>query len=187
MRQARVQPERGHAAAVGGDAPGRIQRVQLAQQLDGARVRRRRRRVEPRQLVRSGGAPRRQLQRERREVRLEHLRRRPRRQQAVLRLAPEAVAHAGRRSPGTPPPLVGGVAGRARRHEPAHAGARREQRRAAETAVDHHRHAVHRQARLGDRRRQHDFAPPRRRGFDRPPLLRLRQRAVQRRQHDVGG
>jgi hypothetical protein len=61
-----------------------------------------------------------------------------------------------------------------------HPGPRIEARHARQPAVHHHAHALDGEARLGDARRQHDLATPRRRRIERGVLIALRQVAEQR-------
>ncbi|MNJ54965.1 hypothetical protein D3C77_504330 [compost metagenome] len=124
MREARVKPKLRHLPAMLGNPFFAIEGPKLLKQLHGLLVRCGWRRIKPRQLVRRARSPSRQLHCQRRQIRLEHFRRRALLQQPILRFAPEPVANAGRRTPGTPPPLVSGVTGRAHRNETAHAGTR---------------------------------------------------------------
>ena len=118
-------------------------------------------------IIDAGG---RELERERREIRLENLGRSCARRVVLLVLGPEAITDARRDATRAAAPLIRRRLRHAHGLEARHAGARRESWDARQPAVDHHAHALDRQARLGDRRREHDlaFARARSEGSRRP-------------------
>ena len=156
-----------------------------SEQVARAGQRRGRRRVEPAQLL-GGRAPRGEIERERHQVRDRDLRRRVRGEAAVRALAPQPIADAGRRAARAARALLGRGARDALRLEPAHAGDGIEDAAPLEPRVDDDAHAVDRQARLGDVRREHDLAAARARRRERRVLLAGRELAVERQQVDVG-
>jgi hypothetical protein len=76
----------------------------------------------------------------------------------MLRLGPQAIAHAGLQAPGTAGALGGAGAGDALGVEAGHAAAGVEARHPGQAGVDHHAHAVDGQAGLGDVGGQHHLA-----------------------------
>jgi hypothetical protein len=95
----------------------------------------------------------------------------------VLHLRPQPVRHPGTEPPGTSCPLVGRRLRDTDRRQPGHAGAGVEAGRPGQPGVDHDRHPLHGQTRLGDVGGQHHLAPCRR--GDRPVLFVERQAAVE--------
>ena len=112
--------------------------------------------------------------------------RRVRREAAVRALAPQPIADAGRRAARAARALLGRGARDALRLEPAHAGDGIEHAAPLEPGVDDDAHAVDRQARLRDVRREHDLAAARARRRERRVLLAGRELAVERQHVDVG-
>ena len=105
---------------------------------------------------------------------------------AVGALAPQPIADAGRRAAGAARALLGRRARDALRLEPAHAADGIEHAAPLEPRIDDDAHAVDREARLGDVRREHDLAPARACRRERRVLLARRELAVQRQHVDVG-
>src|SRR5690606_15993165 len=95
-------------------------------------------------------APARELERERREIRGQDLGRRDRREAALRRVAPCAIADAGRGASGAALALLGGRARHALRLEAAHTGRRIEDAYADQPGVDDDADVLDRQARLRD-------------------------------------
>ncbi len=143
------------------------------------------RRVEPAQLPRIRHAPQPAIERQRRQIGLEDLGRVETREPRSRGFLPQPVSGAR--------PLAGGAA-RALRHrrlaralgdEPRHPSRTIVAWTPREPRIDHDRYAVERQAGLGDRRRQHDLAPPRSIGRDRGALRGGVEAAVQAMQDDA--
>ncbi len=179
-RQPGVQPEVGHPPAAVGRAAVGVQRPQRAQHRPPDLQRTGGRRVPPVQRAAVGCAPAGQLQRQPGQVRGLDLRLRVARQRAVLVLRPAPVHPAGRLASGATGPLVG------HRHRHPHGRQPRQPapvvhpRHAREPRVHHRAHTGHGEARLRDRRRQHD-PPPRARPQRR--VLRARGQPPVQRQH----
>ena len=110
-----------------------------------------------------------------------------RRQRAGRRFLPKAIANARLDAPRPAPPLIDIGARRADGLQPRQPEIGLEHRHARKPAVDHDAHAVDGQRSLGDRGGEHDLAPARRRFGDGAVLLGAIQRAVKRREIDVGG
>ena len=182
VRQARVQRQARHLAPVRADAPLPIERPQACEQVARARQLRRRRRVEPAQRRRVPRAPAGELQRERRQIRIEDLRRRVGGERGVRTLAPGAVAHPGLRAAGAPLALLGGRARDALGLQAPHAGGRIEARAPRQARVDHDGHALDGEAGLGDVGREHDLAHAGGGGCERG-ALRLGPQVPEERQH----
>ena len=135
----------------------------------------------------SGGrAPGREIERERHQVGDGDLGRGVRRQAAVGALAPQPITDPGRRAPRAARALLGRGARDALRLEPAHAADGIEDAAPLEAGVDDDAHAVDRDARLGDVRREHDLAAAGARRCERGILLAGLELAVERQQVDVG-
>ena len=100
-----------------------------------------------------------------------------------LRRVPQPVADAGLGAPGAAAPLIGGGARDPHGLEPGQADVGLVARHPRQPAVDHHPHALDGERGFGDRGRQHDLAPARRRRRDGAVLRRRVERAVKR--HDV--
>ena len=105
---------------------------------------------------------------------------------AGRRLLPQPVADARLDAAGAAAPLVGVGARDAHRFEPRQADVGLVAGHAHEAAVDDDAHAFDGQRGLGDRGRQHDLPPPRRRRLDGAILGAGIKRAVERRDIDVG-
>ncbi|SHE13045.1 Uncharacterised protein [Chlamydia abortus] len=177
MREPRVEPKLGHSLPVRGDGPVFAQRSKLADQLPRLSQSPGGRGVQPAQLLRVG-APHGELERQRSEVRLEHLRQALRCQPPVVLFRPQTVAHSRPLTARTPPALVGGRPRHRYGLEPRHSRARREPGNAHQPAVHDNAHSLDRQTGLGNGRRQHDLALSRRTRGDRPVLLLRRQPSV---------
>ncbi len=178
VREPRMRAHSRKRAAVSRDAIVGVDRLQAPQQIARLREMRGRRRVEPAQGARIGGAPDAELERERREVRVQDLGFGPRVQRELRALRPEAVANARRQAAGAAAALIRRGLRYFRGDEPAHPGCRIEFSIAAQARVDDDPHALDREAGLGDRGREHDFAhdPASARRAPRP----ARPRAVRR-------
>jgi len=101
-------------------------RTQLTEQLQRLRVRRSRRLIEPAERRGIGDPGGSELQRDRREIRLEDLGRRMRHEVMLLVLRPEPIADARRDATSATAPLIRGRLGYTHRLQPRHARARRE-------------------------------------------------------------
>ncbi len=168
------------------DAAGRVERAERRQQRPRLREGGARRRVEEFQLRGIGDAPDargRARSPKDRPTRISGWR--ERRQAAGRRLLPETIADAGFDAPGAAAPLVGVGAADAHRLEPRQPDVGLVARHAHKTAVDDDAHALDGQRGLGDRGREHDLAPPRRRGRDGQVLRARVHRAEQRRDVDI--
>ena len=130
-------------------------------------------------------APRGEFERERGEVRREDLGRRVRGDVGLHGRRPEPVADARPEPPRPTAPLIGRGVRDADRFQPRHPAVRIEARRPREPAVDDDTDALDRQARLGDRRGEDDFARARRARHDRTVLRVLRQVSVERGEGDA--
>ena len=97
-----------------------------------------------------------------------------------LRLVPQPVADAGLGAPGAAAALVGGGARDAHGFEPRQAHVGLVARHPRQPAIDHDAHALDGQRGLGDRGRQHDLAPARRRRRNGAVLHLGIERAVER-------
>src|SRR5262249_11232757 len=95
-------------------------------------------------------------------------------------LRPQSVTHAGSEPACTPAALIGGGTRDAYGLEPRHPAARREARLARHSGVNDDAHSLDREARFGDRSREHDFPRPRRRWADGEILRLTRKGTVQR-------
>lgn len=142
-----------------GDAAGLIQSAQHEQQPPRLAKAPLRRRIEKGETLRRR-APRREIEREAGQVRLQDLRRVLRRRAALLRLRPEAIAPARRRAPRPAAALLGGGLGDARRDQTAQPRARVEPRPPRAPAIDDQTHALDGEGGLGERGGEHDLASP---------------------------
>src|SRR6185437_8900357 len=95
-------------------------------------------------------------------------------------LAPGAIRHPRTETSRPTLALIGGGAGNALRLQAAHTRGRIKHGAPDETGVDHHTHALDRQAGLGDVRRKNDLAYARWSGRQRNVLLLARQLAKKR-------
>ncbi len=184
--QARGQRHVGQGPAMGGQAALPVQGLQAIEQDPGLGEGGGRRLVEEGQAAGVPRAPPGQVQGQARQVGLQDLGPGEGRQGPGLRLVPQAVADARLGAAGPAPALVGGGAADAHGLQPGQAAGRVEARHAGQAAVDHHPHALDGQAGLGDRGGQHHLAPPRRGGGHGTVLFGRLQRAVQRRDIDLG-
>ncbi len=182
-REPRRQRQVSQPSAVRGDAAGAVDRAELGEQRLGLCQRRCRRRVEEGERGGIGDAPMGEVEHEAGQIGGDDLRPVGGIERSGLRLVPQAVADAGLRAPGTPAPLVGGSARHPHRVEPGQAHVGLVARDARQPGIDHHPHAFDGEGRLGDRGREHDLAPARKRRRDRPVLHVGLQRAIER--HDV--
>ena len=174
----------GHARALRREATVRGKRAKNPQQPRRLLPAGRRRRSEPRQVPATQRPPRRARQHERRQVRVQHLRRHPRRTRQVRAFGPQPIAHARADSSCASPALLGAVPGKWQRDEARHPRRRREPRNAHEPRVDDASDAFDRHGGLGDGSRQYHLAPAAR--CEDAVLLFLRQGAVQRQDFAAG-
>ena len=131
-----------------------------------------------------GDAPGGEVERQAREVGGKDFRRRVGQEAAVRRLLPQAIADARLDASGAPAPLVGVGARDAHGLQPRQPDVGLEARHAHQPAVDDDADALDGQRSLGDRGRQHDLAPARRRRARPPGPARARpsrRRAARRR------
>ena len=180
VREPRMRAEARHATSERRGLPAFVDRLEPMQQVLRLRQRRQRRRIEPGERARIAGTPAREFQCERREVGLEDFRRGLRRQRCMSGLGPQPITHAGSRAPGAAAALVGRGARNRHGLEAAHAAVGIEALPTLETRIDDDPHAFDGEARLGEVRRDDDFASPRRRGTQRRILCRGVEIAVQR-------
>jgi hypothetical protein len=183
VSEARVDRQAGHRPAAPCDASACIEGLELGQHLDRLRERGRRRWIEPRELERVGDAGRGEIECQRRQVGVQDFGRRLIEKVQRLVLVPEAIAHTGCQAAGASAPLIGRRLRHAYGVEPRHADRGREARYASPSRVDHDANTFDREARFGDRRREHDLAAALRVRPDRAILRIGAERAVQRR-HD---
>lgn len=185
MGEPRRQREAGDGLAVRGRAGVGVDRFQCRQADarfgDGGVWRR----VEPGELARVGDAPDGAIQRQRGQVRFEDFGRVEAGKAGGRGLFPQAIGDPRHLSRGAAGALGdGGLAG-AFGDEAGHAGGAVVTRPAREARIDHHRNTVERQARLGDRRRQHDLAAAVRVGCDGGALCPGFHAAMQAVQHHM--
>ena len=145
--------------------------------------RRRRRRIEERQLRRIGDAPLRQIEHQRRQIGAEDFRLGVGRERRGLRLVPQPVADAGLDAAGAAAALIDRGARGAHGFQPRQPDIRLVARHPREPAIDHDPHALDGQRGLRDRGRQHHLAPALRRRRNRAVLHGGIERAEQR--HDL--
>ena len=181
-----MQRQLRHRAAVRADAPGLIQRPQAREQIPGGGELRRRRRIQPLERRPVGAAPAGELEGERRQVRLEDLRRREGGEGGLRALAPGTKAHPRRGAPGAALALLGGRARDALHLEPSHAAARIEAGAAHQARVHHRAHARDGEAGLGEIGGEHDLAAPRGIGGERAVLGLEGEIAVERHERTGG-
>ena len=177
-----MQRQRRHFAAERGDHALRIQRPKPLQQFARLRQHRRGRGINPGQARGIRAAPQRQVERQRREIRLADLGGRECGEARMRTLAPQPVTAPGRGAAGATGALVSGRARDARDFQPAHAGRRIEARAPRESCVDDHGHAGDGHAGLGDVGRQHHAPHASHALVERRILLLSTQIAVQRQQ-----
>ena len=139
-----------------------------------------RRRIEEGERRRIGDAPMREIEHEAGQIGGEDFRPVGGFERRGLRLVPQPVADARLGASGAAAPLVGGGARDAHGFEPRQAHVRLVARHAREPAIDHDAHALDGERGLGDRGREHDLAPARRRRRDRAVLHLGFERAVER-------
>ena len=185
-RQPGRQRQRPQPPADGGDAAVRVERLQprqlLARRVDGGG----RRRIDPRQGARIGGAPIRAVEQQPGQIGGADLGLGEGGQALRLPLVPQAIADAGLGPAGAAPPLIGRCARHPHGLQPRHAHVRLEPRHPRQAAVDHHPHALDGDRGLGDGGGEHHLADA---GGRRPQrqVLRLHvHRAVEGCQHDAG-
>jgi len=175
VRQPGVETERDHAAPASCRTTCGVDGTQPLQQVLRLFEMSPWRRIQPGERGGIGAAPAGELECERREVRFEDLRRRLGRQCALLGLAPEAVAHTGRRATRAAATLVRGGGGDAAGLQPIHARVRIEARAPLEARVDDDADTFDGQAGLREVRCHHDLAQPRRVRLQGGVLCRRRQ------------
>ena len=160
VRQARMRRKLLHGAAVRGDLARGIERTEPPQQIARAGQRRRGRRIQPAQLF-GLGAPHREIQRQRRQVRDADFGRRDRRRDCVRRLRPRADntrrAPCGPRGPARCSAEAREMRCNSSRFMPL-AGSNRLRR--SRPGIDDDAHAVDGEAGLGDVGGEHDLAAP---------------------------
>ena len=145
----------------------------------------RRRRIEPRERRRVAEAPGRELEQRAAEIDAQDLRQLVLAPADLLGARPEPDAAAGPEPAGASRALRRRRAADGAEPQPIEPRPRVEARDAREPGVDHDRHALDRERRLGDVGREHDAAA--RPGAERPRLLVERLIAVQRQDVDPGG
>src|SRR6185437_10229882 len=180
VRQARMRAETRHLTAMSGDAAFGGQRSETRQQIARAREHRGGWRIEPLERGRIAGSPAGKLEGERRQVRLDDLRRAEWREAALRALAPGAVAHARLRPSRSALPLLRRGAGNALRLETAHARCRIEALAASETRVHDDPYPRNGQTRLRDVGREDDTSRPRAGGHQRRLLVLARELPIER-------
>ena len=179
MRESRLERQRRHALAVGGDASLGIECTQLGQQLPRLQEGAGTGRVEPAQLRRIGNAGIGELQGQARQIGIDDLRARCGEKAVLLVHIPQPVAHARCGTPGAPAPLVGRGAAHAHGVQPRQPGHCIVARNARPAGIDHHAHAFHGEARFGHAGAEHHLASSGRRRCERRLLLIQRHAAVQ--------
>ena len=184
MRKPRVRRQARERPTVGGDALRIVQCSEPRQQVSRTVEHGRGRGIQPGQRRRLISAPLREVERERREVGLDDLGRRLRREAALRALAPQAVAGPLGDASGAARALVGSGARDAPGLEAAHAGHRIEGRAAHQSRIDDRAHAGQRETGLGDVGGEDHTAAPSRIGLQGTRLFGRGQFAVQRQQHD---
>ena len=169
-RHARVQRQIRHASPRGCDRDATVRtsldRAQSTEQIPSRVQLSLRGRVQPRELARIR-APRREVQRQRREIRGFDLRRIIRPQRGVRHLGPHPVARPGRDATRSSPTLIRPVRAKLKRRPIASSLHEGEPRRAAKARVHHHAHARDGQRALRDGRADDDASRARRRGGER--------------------
>jgi len=151
-----MQRKRRDRPPVGGDPVVGIQRAQVSQQVAGAGQRPLGRGCQERQ---GGAAPKRQFQRQRRQIGGFDLGRGEGGLGAILAACPGPVAGAGGDAPGPPRALRGLGTADPFGHEPRHAGARIEPRAARQPGIDDGADILDGQRGFGDGGGQNDLAP----------------------------
>ena len=162
------------------DPAVRIDRIERAQQVARLRERCSRRRIEPAQAAWIDDTPLGQVERDRREIRFENLRRGVRGQRSVLTLRPQAIAHARAETAGTAASLIGGRARDPHSLQAAHSSCRIEARATCESGIDDDANAFDRQTGLRDVGGEYDFAVLRVAGSQRRVLFDCGQIAEER-------
>ena len=185
-RETRRQRKARDRAAFIGDASVAVEGADLRQERARLLERGARGRIEKGKLRWIGDAPEGAIERETGKIGGENFRRGVGLKAAVRRLLPQPIANAWLRAPGAPASLIGVRPADADRFEPSEADVGLIDRNAHEPAVDDDAHALDRERRLGDRSGEHDLAPPRRRGGDGEILRAAIERAIERRDVDVG-
>ena len=142
--------------------------------------------IEEGELARIGDAPKRAIERKPREIGGENFGRGVRLKPAVRGLLPQTITDAGLRAPRSPAPLIGVGPADADGLEARKPDVGLIDRDSHEPAVDDEAHALNRERRLGDRGGEHDLAPPRRRRGDGEILCAAVERAIERRNVDIG-
>ena len=145
-----------------------------------------RRGIEEGEFARIGDAPQSAVEREPREIGGENFRGGVRLKAAVRGLLPQTIANAGLDAARAPAPLVGVGAADADGRKARQADVGLVDRNAHEAGIDHDAHAFDGERRLGDRGGEHDLAPPRGRRRDGEILRMGVERAIERRDVDVG-
>ena len=180
-----MRRETRHAASPVRDAVLRVQGAQHPQQRFRVLPVRRGRRRQPGESVDRRRSPRRRRQHGRREVGVHDLGLHRGQQQTVLRLGPEPQTESRADASRTTAPLLRPIARETQRLQAVHARTRREPTHAHKPRVDHRRHSLDGQRRLGDRGGEHDLALPvaSRQRPQHGVLLLLRQRTIERHHH----
>jgi hypothetical protein len=186
MSEARMHAERCHLAAMRRDAAAVIQGPQASEQIASAGEHGGGRWVEPAQLRGVSYSPVREIERERREVRIGDFGLRERRKTALRALAPRAIADTGFHATRAALPLICRRARDALRLEATHARRRVERRPANEARVHHDAHTGNRETRLRNVRGEHDLARTTRCRSQRGILL-ARGKVAEKRQNGYGG
>ena len=184
VREPRVRRQARERTTVGGDALRIVQCTEPTQQVSRTVEHRRGRGIQPGQGRGLIGAPLRKIEGERREVGLDDLGRRLRREAALRAFAPQPVAGALGDAACAARALVGGGARDSPGLQAAHAGHRIERRAAYQSRIDDRADTRQRETGLGDVGGEDHTAASGRIRLQGTRLLGGGQFAVQRQQHD---
>ena len=179
-RETRRQRQGADGAPAIGEALLGIERPEIGEELSRLRERGARRRIEELEPRRIGDAPGGAIEKQTREIGVEDFGRREGWKRGRRGVLPQPIANSGADPAGAPASLIGGSARDAHRLEPGDADIGLVNRNAGEAAIDHDADIGEREARLGDRGREHELAPSRSCGRDGTILPLGFEPAVQR-------